>query len=72
MIWLDKEYPLSEKIVLPTHLVCFDVLEPLIEKFLTTRGYKKWLEIFHGDFVPARVGNYVIVYNKTAPLSYQY
>ena len=72
MIWLDREYPLSDKTILPTHLICFDVLVPFIETFLTTRGYKKWLQIFHGDFVPRRIGHYIIIYNKTAPSNFQY
>lgn len=28
MAWLDNEYPMSTKTELPTHVICFDLLEP--------------------------------------------
>lgn len=70
--WLDKEYPMSTKTDLPTHLICFDSLEPHISTFLATRGYEKWLKLYHGHFVPPRVGNYLLVFNRTMNLNFLY
>lgn len=65
MNWLEKEYPDPYTRKNPTHIICFDTLEPTINKFLKMRGYKKWIELYHGTFVPPKVGNYLLIYQRT-------
>lgn len=64
--WLEKEYSTNDtSIALPTHIICFNTLVPLIKHFLISRNYENWLQLYHGNFVPPKVGNYLLVFNRT-------
>ncbi|XP_065175450.1 GPI mannosyltransferase 3-like [Sycon ciliatum] len=47
----------------PSHIVLFDVLEPVIRKWLHDSGYRRQASFFHSHFPEGRVGQRVLVYN---------
>ena len=65
LLWLEKEYPQEVELANPTHIICFDVLLPTIKKFLDSRRYMETVRLFHGVLVPPKVGNYLLIFERT-------
>ncbi|XP_065203250.1 GPI mannosyltransferase 3 [Planococcus citri] len=65
LLWLQKEYPDEHSTENPTHIVCFDVLVPVIKKFLDSRRYQEMVKLYHGTLVPPKIGNYLMVFQRT-------
>ncbi|XP_030764543.1 GPI mannosyltransferase 3 [Sitophilus oryzae] len=58
--WLRNNYPPNSS--LPSHIICFDNLVPLIGSDILTK-YKKIKQFFHCNIpVSSRVGRYVVLY----------
>ena len=51
---------------LPSHIILFDVLVPLIEEWLTERGYMPATSFFHTHLPEGRVGRRVYIYRLQA------
>ncbi|XP_065905873.1 GPI mannosyltransferase 3-like [Dysidea avara] len=61
--WLNSQYPSPED--LPTHLVLYNSLKPMLEQFLTDNHYNKISEVFYTQFVDEDgTGQYLQVYVK--------
>ncbi|KAK7604082.1 hypothetical protein V9T40_004355 [Parthenolecanium corni] len=66
-LWLEKEYSFGQRRrPLPSHIICFTSLVPIIKNFLNSNHYELWLQLYHGDFVPPKTGNHLLVFNRTA------
>lgn len=66
-LWLEKEYSFGhQRKPFPSHIICFNSLVPAIKNFLNSNHYEQWLQLYHGDFVPPKTGNYLLVFNRTA------
>ncbi|KAI5742098.1 hypothetical protein M8J77_003107 [Diaphorina citri] len=75
--WLDAHYKHNQSLptgssshdffaVLPTTVVCFDVLVPSIEWWLRNNGFALEAELFHTLLrVESRIGNNVMVYSRS-------
>ncbi|XP_076260440.1 phosphatidylinositol glycan anchor biosynthesis class B [Rhynchophorus ferrugineus] len=60
--WLRNNYPPNSN--LPSHIICYDNLLPIIGSDVLTR-YKKIKEFFHTNFpVSSRMGRYVLLYER--------
>ncbi|XP_060527304.1 GPI mannosyltransferase 3 [Cylas formicarius] len=60
--WLRQNYPPKEP--LPSHIICFDNLLPIIGGDILTR-YKRIKQIFHCNIpVSSRIGRFVLVYER--------
>lgn len=74
--WLDAHYKHNQSLptgssshnftVLPSTVVCFDVLVPSIEWWLRNNGFALEAELFHTLLrVESRIGNNVMVYSRS-------
>ncbi|XP_066245017.1 GPI mannosyltransferase 3 [Euwallacea similis] len=60
--WLRQNYPPNS--TLPSHIVCFDTLVPLIGNDILTR-YKRIKQFFHCDFpLSSRIGANVLIHER--------
>jgi len=62
--WLDLTFPQSESDSLPESLLMFDQLVPLVDQFLSDRGYTLVKSFFHSHSADGRVGTSVEVYTR--------
>ncbi|XP_074034783.1 phosphatidylinositol glycan anchor biosynthesis class B [Leptinotarsa decemlineata] len=58
--WLRQNYPPNG--TLPTHIICFDILQPNIRDILSR--YRQTHEIFHTDFPTSRTGKFVLIHRR--------
>jgi hypothetical protein len=56
-LWIRTHYPPNG--TLPSHIICFDVLKPMISDILSR--YKTTHEIAHSSFPSGRVGYNVLI-----------
>uniref|UniRef100_A0A8C5PAX8 Mannosyltransferase n=1 Tax=Leptobrachium leishanense TaxID=445787 RepID=A0A8C5PAX8_9ANUR len=62
LAWLNAEF--YNRSNLPTHLVMFNVLEPVILPFLTRHNYVKMASVFHTHLPEGRVGSHIYMYER--------
>ncbi|XP_050293187.1 GPI mannosyltransferase 3 [Anthonomus grandis grandis] len=61
--WLRQHYPPNKP--LPSHIICFDNLVPVIGNDILTR-YERVKQYFHCDIsVSPRIGNYVLIHERS-------
>ena len=62
--WLEKEFPEDSDITeLPTHIVMFDNIQELMNKFVKfNKNYKLCGDFFHAHFIEGRIGHRVHMY----------
>lgn len=61
--WLKESYTSKSKIMLPTHIVMFDVLSLKLQTYLKKEKYTNILSMFHTHFPSGRIGQYINVYS---------
>ncbi|XP_061416393.1 GPI mannosyltransferase 3 [Lethenteron reissneri] len=59
--WLRAEFSVRGE---PSHVVLFNVLEPVVEKFLAERGFVRTASHFHTHFPEGRLGSHIGLFER--------